>query len=138
MDLGFQGDPFTWNNGQEGNNYIRIRLDRALSNVAWRNAYDQALVSHERDIGSDHRPIVVHYYGQHPRTRCPFRFDARWLSEEEANAIILDSWRNGRSTSDRMKICQGSISTWAKEKHKLKGARESEVKNRLLEIQNTF
>ncbi|CAN0916967.1 hypothetical protein LINGRAHAP2_LOCUS30016 [Linum grandiflorum] len=33
LDLGFQGEPFTWNNGQEGNRYIRIRLDRALSNV---------------------------------------------------------------------------------------------------------
>ncbi|CAN0859082.1 hypothetical protein LINGRAHAP2_LOCUS7566 [Linum grandiflorum] len=116
IDLGFQGDPFTWNNGQGGTHYIRCRLDRAVSNVGWRNAFDRALVYHESDIGSDHRPIYINYYGQHQKTKCPFRFDERWLADIECNEIIQNAWNNGSSSSKRMAISQSTLSTWATNK----------------------
>ncbi|CAN0861038.1 hypothetical protein LINGRAHAP2_LOCUS8105 [Linum grandiflorum] len=40
-----------------------------------------------------------------PKSRCPFRFDARWLSEEEVFNIILNYWNDGHSTSERMTAC---------------------------------
>lgn len=30
FDLGFSGLPFTWDNRQEGNNNVKVRLDRAF------------------------------------------------------------------------------------------------------------
>uniref|UniRef100_A0A803MJW8 RNase H type-1 domain-containing protein n=1 Tax=Chenopodium quinoa TaxID=63459 RepID=A0A803MJW8_CHEQI len=35
VDLGYNGPAFTWNNGRDGMELIRERLDRALANAAW-------------------------------------------------------------------------------------------------------
>ncbi|XP_048493650.1 uncharacterized protein LOC125494124 [Beta vulgaris subsp. vulgaris] len=35
VDLGFDGNPFTWTNAREGTALIRERLDRALANHTW-------------------------------------------------------------------------------------------------------
>ncbi|CAN0920359.1 hypothetical protein LINGRAHAP2_LOCUS32003 [Linum grandiflorum] len=136
LDLGFQGEPFTWNNCQDRDRFIRIRLDRALSNVAWRNAYDRALVYHESDIGSDHRPIYINCLGLSRKSKCPFRFDVRWLSNTECNEIILNAWNSGHSSSDQMTSCQSSLSSWARNKYRAKGVGEEEVKARLQAIQS--
>ncbi|XP_056692071.1 uncharacterized protein [Spinacia oleracea] len=39
VDLGFNGSPFTWTNARDGHNLIQERLDRALANSPWMEAY---------------------------------------------------------------------------------------------------
>ncbi|XP_021861101.2 uncharacterized protein [Spinacia oleracea] len=39
VDLGYNGNPFTWSNAREGLELIRERLDKALSNPSWLNTY---------------------------------------------------------------------------------------------------
>lgn len=36
IDLGFNGNPFTWNKGRQGQTNIRKLLDRSLANRYWR------------------------------------------------------------------------------------------------------
>lgn len=47
MDLGFLGLPFTWDNRQEVNNNIKVRLDRGLANSELLDLFYEAKVSHE-------------------------------------------------------------------------------------------
>lgn len=59
MDLEFKGPCYTWSNNQGGENNIRIRLDRALASVAWRNLFPLAQVMHELRVGSNHCPLLI-------------------------------------------------------------------------------
>lgn len=42
VDLGCQGNPFTWVNGRVGQAHIRERLDRGISNGEWRLFFSRA------------------------------------------------------------------------------------------------
>ncbi|KAL2906857.1 hypothetical protein RDABS01_005567 [Bienertia sinuspersici] len=59
IDLGFQGNPFTWTNGREGAAVIRERLDRAIANTKWLEAFPKTKVMHLTRTYSDHCPILV-------------------------------------------------------------------------------
>uniref|UniRef100_A0A803LUB2 RNase H type-1 domain-containing protein n=1 Tax=Chenopodium quinoa TaxID=63459 RepID=A0A803LUB2_CHEQI len=39
VDLGFNGNPYTWHNAREGAAIIRERLDRAMANPSWLNNF---------------------------------------------------------------------------------------------------
>jgi hypothetical protein len=45
-DLGYSGLPYTWDNRREGSANIKVRLDRALANVARLDLYDTVVVMH--------------------------------------------------------------------------------------------
>ena len=42
VDLGFQGNIYTWNNGRDGDDFVQERLDRACATVEWRDMFPQA------------------------------------------------------------------------------------------------
>lgn len=46
VDLGFDGNPFTWTNIREGAALIRERLDRALAKHTWISKFQGTEVSH--------------------------------------------------------------------------------------------
>ncbi|CAN0883909.1 hypothetical protein LINGRAHAP2_LOCUS14674 [Linum grandiflorum] len=97
MDLGYIGDQFTWTNYKIGNERINERLDRALCSAKWRTDFDEAFVSHEQRIGSDHCPLSISFHRTGRRNKVPFRFDARWLDKEECGRIIRDTWPTNNS-----------------------------------------
>ncbi|XP_057723959.1 uncharacterized protein LOC130939910 [Arachis stenosperma] len=59
MDLGYEGEKFTWCNRQFGGNLIRERLDQVLVSRSWREEFSNAYVTHLEDFGSDHRPLLL-------------------------------------------------------------------------------
>ncbi|CAN1241767.1 hypothetical protein LINPERPRIM_LOCUS5088 [Linum perenne] len=85
MDLGYQGDPFTWSNKRLGNHQIRERLDRGLTNASWRILFDKAILTHESMIGFDHCPLRLSFHTTSPNRRTPFRFDTRLVSQPGVN-----------------------------------------------------
>uniref|UniRef100_A0A7N2MWF0 Uncharacterized protein n=1 Tax=Quercus lobata TaxID=97700 RepID=A0A7N2MWF0_QUELO len=46
VDLGFQGNIFTWNNGRLGDAFVQERLDRACAMVEWKEIFPIARVTH--------------------------------------------------------------------------------------------
>lgn len=48
----------TWRNNRTGDAAVVERLDKAYSNIDWREDFPQAMVFHEPAIGSDHSPIL--------------------------------------------------------------------------------
>lgn len=61
IDLGFSGAKFTWQNNQDGNLFIRERLDRVMSCNKWVEIYPKAIVKHLLMDFSDHAPILINY-----------------------------------------------------------------------------
>ncbi|CAN0871423.1 hypothetical protein LINGRAHAP2_LOCUS9837 [Linum grandiflorum] len=135
-DLGYKGTPFTWSNRQAAATRIRCRLDRALANTQWRASFPQAIINHERAIGSDHNPICLHLSPPLKRSHIPFRFDERWNNKEQCIAIISNAWDSDDTLHDKLQSCQTDIQRWAQAQNKTRKAREAAIKRRLEEIDN--
>jgi hypothetical protein len=59
VDLGYNGNPFTWSNKRHGRAKIKERLDRGLYNQEWLLLFPDALVHHMPATASDHNPIKI-------------------------------------------------------------------------------
>ena len=55
--LGFQGAPWTYNNMQEGNKNVKVRLDRAVACPLWCSIFPQCKVSRIISSRFDHCPF---------------------------------------------------------------------------------
>ena len=60
VDLGFQGNIFTWNNGHPRDAFVQEQLDRACATLEWRSFSPHAKVIHIQSSYSDHNPIIIH------------------------------------------------------------------------------
>ncbi|KAH1031095.1 hypothetical protein J1N35_043269 [Gossypium stocksii] len=95
-DLGFQGPPFTWHRGN-----LSERLDRAMGNDAWMEAFPNYLITHFPRIKFDHRPLLLNCcYNVSCAPNCPFRFLADWLHHQNFSEFVKNNWSfNGNMTS---------------------------------------
>ena len=57
-DLGFVGQRYTWCNGRVGDHRTLIKLDRVVTNEAWRRMFTEASVHHLAMSASDHCMIA--------------------------------------------------------------------------------
>ncbi|KAK5785850.1 hypothetical protein PVK06_040471 [Gossypium arboreum] len=95
-DLGFQGTPFTWHRGN-----LSERLDRAVENDAWMEAFPNCLITHLTRIKSDHRPLFLKFCNDGScAPNCPFQFLANWLHHQNFSDFVKNKWSyNGNMTS---------------------------------------
>ena len=59
-DLGYKGNPWTFEKKVAGGSFTRVRLDRALGTTEWCTLFPNAAVEHLSAATSDHSPILVH------------------------------------------------------------------------------
>lgn len=99
MDLGFNGDPFTWVRG----NTVKI-LDRAICNFDWRIRFECVEINHLPKLKSDHSPLLINFEHRRNanRRRRPFRFEAIWLTHPNFNQLVNDNWINQMSNLPRL------------------------------------
>ena len=97
-DLGCKGDKFTWrNNSHNASNYIKERLDRAVATKEWCNRFPAYTVVNGDPGHSDHKPLTIQVeaslnYLKVRNERNKFRFEARWLDEEDCETIVNNAW----------------------------------------------
>jgi endonuclease/exonuclease/phosphatase family metal-dependent hydrolase len=58
-DLGFAGTPYTYDNKRSGQANVKVRLDRAIACLAWRDQFADSMVRHLTSPVSDHCPVLV-------------------------------------------------------------------------------
>ncbi|KAB1205077.1 hypothetical protein CJ030_MR7G016721 [Morella rubra] len=92
LGLGFNGNPFTWNNGRRGCANIRERLDRGLVNQQWRVQYPNASILHSSALASDHLPLILNTDGHGHLLSRPFRFEAMWVRDPGSFFTIAAVW----------------------------------------------
>jgi hypothetical protein len=120
-DLGFSGPCFTLSNQQEGENLVRVRLDRAVANGSFLAEYDDCTVENVITTTSDHFAILVKLQSfAVPENRKPvqtgFHFEAAWLRAPDYRETVEHAWadssvgsRSLQSTWDRLQSVAGTL-----------------------------
>lgn len=80
IDLGSSGPKLTCTNGQKGLGNALFRLDRAIANASWIEAFPEAIVRTLPRLYSDHSPLLIDLKGTSsplPKSlNKPFRLEA--------------------------------------------------------------
>ncbi|XP_040967093.1 uncharacterized protein [Gossypium hirsutum] len=109
-DLGFRGPPFTWHRG-----LLFERLDMALGNEAWVQAFPNSLVTHLPKIKFDHRSflLLLNPKVSLPKGR-PFRFLAGWVEHPEFGKFVEDNWDFSGDISNSLSMFTRELKDWNK------------------------
>ena len=121
-DLGFLGAPWTFDNGQDGDRNVKVRLDRAVANPEWMNIFPNNQVNHIVSTASDHCPIEVCCVQQpvhHPVSQHR-RYEAFWEKDNKLTKEVELAWSKHRPARDLGDITanlsgvMSSIHDWSK------------------------
>lgn len=90
VDLGYHGLPYTWDNRQDGNRNVKVRLDHALGDDRFMATLGESEVFHIPLAESDHCGLLMEVRekkvggGRHGRRKAkPFRYDNMWKQHGE-------------------------------------------------------
>ncbi|KAG7543408.1 Ribonuclease H domain [Arabidopsis thaliana x Arabidopsis arenosa] len=117
-DLRHSGNFFSWR-GKRHDHIIHCRLDRAMSNGAWAEAYPSSRCEYLRFEGSDHRPLLTHFDLSKKKKKGVFRYDRRLKNNEEVSALIQAAWNfcDMEEVEEKINRCRKEIITWSRTKH---------------------
>ena len=110
--LKFKGPRFTWSRG-----FLLKRLDRALCNNEWLLKFTDNSVLYLPKVASDHRLFLVRFgrivRGHHGNR--PFRFLASWLTNDQFNNFVKQTWDPQASYSDAASNFVKEVKVWNRE-----------------------
>jgi exonuclease III len=120
LELGYRGPKFTWNNGKEGTEFIKERLDRVVAKKGWCEAFPEVEVVIGPAICSDHSPLSVFLLGQSEgKLRRPrnFKYEAGWELHNRCRQIIENSWKGTdndpwKKLLHNMEGCKMALTRW--------------------------
>jgi hypothetical protein len=112
IDLGYQGQHFTWHRHIHGFCYLVKRLDKVIASVKWKNDLSNAYVEHLCRLHSNHNLILLRR-GRLPyrlRER-PFRFEAAWTAHNEYRDMVSTTWSKSKNNAMHglNEVCRDSI-----------------------------
>ncbi|KAK8507800.1 hypothetical protein V6N11_045982 [Hibiscus sabdariffa] len=102
---------------------ILEKLDRSLSSVEWSLSFPKAITIMDVAITSDHSPIVLFLNGMQKKGKKDFKFESKWLLEEDCSQNILEEWDPGPRGSSFKMLGKKLIKTkmrlikWSREKY---------------------
>ena len=98
LDVGFKGYPFTWSNGRYGPDFVEERLDRFLSNNAWRDIFSDCAATNIDTWTSDHCPVLMKVQERgngminNKRQATRSYYEDMWSPYDACKEIIEEEW----------------------------------------------
>lgn len=97
-DLGFEGYPFTWSNGRQGNE--NIRLDRVVDSTSFIHRFSPIKVLHVSRHGSDRATIRVDLEAileeDKKKRKFIFRFEESWTKDPRYEKLMGQLWNGNK------------------------------------------
>ncbi|KAK9028993.1 hypothetical protein V6N11_026123 [Hibiscus sabdariffa] len=91
LDLPIKGGSYTWSNLRIEEDSILEKLDRIVVSVEWNSAFSKAIGVMDAPIASYHSPIILFLNGITKKGKRAFKFESKWLLEEECSRKISES-----------------------------------------------
>jgi hypothetical protein len=119
-DLGFIGLPYTWDNRQDDDHNIKVKLDRVLATDSFLSIFRDVKVWHVQTTTSDHCALVVECleHSLNRRRKRNFRYENMWQRDPSYMALIRDAWtpHSGavglEAMHTRLRGVQHTLSNW--------------------------
>lgn len=120
LEFPFTGDILSWVGKRAGHVTVRCRLDRAVGNADWHEKFPHSNVKYMRLWGSVRRPILANIRTKPTRRSKKFKFDRRWLDNEELRQVILEEWKSpdfppNANIMEHISSCRKALSEWRKQ-----------------------
>ncbi|KAK9009078.1 hypothetical protein V6N11_080550 [Hibiscus sabdariffa] len=123
LEIPTKGGTFTWSNQRSQEDAILEKLDRVLSSLEWNKLFPKALACLDVAIASDHAPIILLLQGLNKKGRRDFKFESKWLLEEECAREVTEGWKpvqyadSNNMFGRKMKRTRLKLSKWSKVKY---------------------
>ncbi|XP_071924654.1 uncharacterized protein [Coffea arabica] len=104
IDIGCEGQPWTWSNNWEGDGEIKQRLDRTLNSAQWNQNFENAKCTHVKTHASDHSALLVDNTPLERNRRKRFFFDKRWLQRDGISNVIKEAWNKSAEGSRMFQV----------------------------------
>ncbi|CAA7028387.1 unnamed protein product [Microthlaspi erraticum] len=117
-DIQHTGNSLSWR-GVRGTHLVHSRLDRALSNSAWAEAFPTGRSIYLPFEASDHRPIITFFEPTLQKKRGLFRYDRRMKSNEKIKQLVAKAWGEEpeATVEQRISKCRKEIAKWNRQHH---------------------
>jgi hypothetical protein len=94
FDIGFSGALWTFDNRQQGDKKVKVRLDRYVASTSWCNWFPDAKLRHLALSRYDHVPILLKMIcdeSERRQTRVP-RYEIMWERDQALSEEIRAAW----------------------------------------------
>ncbi|XP_060964189.1 uncharacterized protein LOC133033466 [Cannabis sativa] len=118
IDMDLRGYPFTWEKGKGTENWVEVRLDRALISQEWQGLFPSASLHNLEVSVSDHCPIWIDLaVSKHVPTQKKFRFENAWSREPMCRMIVQTNWDMEplESLDKKLNSCSTALGAWGKD-----------------------
>ncbi|XP_056847414.1 uncharacterized protein LOC108829345 [Raphanus sativus] len=136
LEFPYTGDMLSWVGKRAGRVTVRCRLDRAVGNADWHEKFPHSKTKYMRLWGSYHRPILADILKKPSRRSRKFKFDKRWLDNEELRQVILEGWKSpdlppNASIMEHISSCRKALSEWRRQNNINSAKLVEELKERV-------
>nr|XP_027093667.1 uncharacterized protein LOC113714070 [Coffea arabica] len=137
VDLGYEGQPWTWCNNWGNEGEIKQRLDKAMSSAVWIKTFENAKCSHIKAYALDHCALMIDTRPIVERKKKRFFFDKRWLQHEEISEVVKGAWEENVEGSrmyqvqSKVRNCRVALLKWSNSINKNSKDRIDSLKKQL-------
>ncbi|KAI9128647.1 hypothetical protein K1719_000130 [Acacia pycnantha] len=137
IDVEAKGLFFTWKGPKwEGLERVYKRLDRCLCNIQWLERFENAEVSRQTKVGSDHHPLLVNLCtNKQEFRRRNFRYEVMWHMHESFEEVMREGWRGNEEDNVKLVTLQQKLTIWNKEVFGHVEGKKRRILNRLNGVQ---
>lgn len=114
IDIGFDGNAYTWNNRRGGAANIQERLDRGFANAQWKLRFSNASISHLMALFSYHRPLLFQTKTPSDNLPRPSKFESMWTTHADTVFIMEEAWNRQEKFARRVRDTKDALKKWNK------------------------
>ncbi|KAK8548192.1 hypothetical protein V6N12_061110 [Hibiscus sabdariffa] len=100
LELPISGEIFTWSNHRSNEESVLEKLDRVMCSFEWSTLFPKAIGLLDVAMGSDHAPILILPQGIKKKYKKEFKFESKWLLEEECTSTVHKKLGTDLSTQE--------------------------------------
>ncbi|XP_062088458.1 uncharacterized protein LOC133795019 [Humulus lupulus] len=118
IDMDLIGYQFTWERGRGTENWVEVRLDRALVSPSWLSLFSTAKLHNIGPSASDHAPLWLNLdFRKRTEYTYRFRFENAWARDPLCRQIVKDRWGVPHSNTllQKIRCCSTSLAEWGRD-----------------------